>query len=115
MIDWAAIIEKVPEMAMVIVVVVFALKMTESQRQSSKEVMAEWREFLNKRDGSWREYIQVRDEVFISTLIEIREQQVNSTARLAEELKSNTVRLEELSTTLRIHNDDVIRRMDNMK
>jgi hypothetical protein len=75
-VDWGTIVQKIPEMGMVVAVIYFALEMTKQQRSAAKEIMAEWRQFLQSESTTNRQF-----------LADLRNQQNEVIGRLAEEIK----------------------------
>lgn len=81
MIDWAVLTRLLPELALVIVFIYFDLERDRRQMQKDERQSKEWREFLTTQQN----------------------QNGVALARLAEEIKGNTIALNELSTRVAAH------------
>lgn len=88
-IDWGAIVQKIPELAMVIAVIYFSLEMTKNQREAARVTMQEWREFLKSEAESNRKFLS-----------DLRDQQNMVVGRLAEEQKVVGQQLAVLTATI---------------
>lgn len=102
-ISWGNILNKVPELASVIVVVLYTLELSKvyrssvqdivkSQQDSSKAIMEDWRKHMEVENVKWREFIS-----------ELRESQNLAIARLAEEMKENGKIIAAASETIARH------------
>jgi len=121
--DWIInILSKAPELASVIVVVWFALKMGENSRKSSEIIMKDWRGFLEDQNIKWQAFIGMQDEKwrhfvesqseqftsvaksqneqFVHALEMYKESQIAALARLAEEIKVNSIRVSETNAMM---------------
>ena len=67
-IDWVTIVNKVPDVALLLVFVWFTLRMVDSSRQSSTAIMDEWKMYLSNQNDKWRDYFKQRDETYISRI-----------------------------------------------
>ena len=57
-IDWGTILDKVPELGMVVVFVYFALTFVKQGRETSKLIMDQWREFFTSQQNEWRMFVK---------------------------------------------------------
>jgi len=127
--DWIiTILKSAPELASVIVVVWFSLKMSESHRKSSGSIMEGWKTFFTERDNSWREFIAAQNAgwkefmssenmkwiQFIDRQSELiradRENYVSAISRLAEEVKENSRRIAENNALILSRNNEASKR-----
>ena len=103
--DWGIIIDKAPELASVIIVAWFALKMTENSRLASAKVMDEWRGWLTQMENNWQLFTKERDEQYLQSMDKMRAASDISTARLAEEIKETGRQLSGLGAAFAIHDN----------
>jgi len=106
--DWGIIIDKAPELASVIIVAWFALKMTENSRLASAKVMDEWRGWLTQMENNWQLFTKERDEQYLQSMDKMRAASDISTARLAEEIKTITHELAGMKEIIVVHDQRVI-------
>ena len=103
MIDWAALIDKVPELAMVIIVVFYTLELSKVHRASvadlmssghatSEKVMKDWREYMQREEERWREFVR-----------EMKDSHNAALGRLAEEIKEGSKAIAIASETIVRH------------
>lgn len=96
MIDWIALSQQVPQFAALIIVVIFALQMSKANREYIQTLVSGWKVFFESQSEDWRGFIERQEVRFVQTLETINKQHSESTARLAEEIKDNSRRLENL-------------------
>jgi len=96
MIDWITLSQTAPQFVALIIVVVFALQMSKANREYISSVTEGWKAYLEGQSKDWREFIEREEIRFVQTLEAMYKQHSESTARLAEEIKENSRRLEVL-------------------
>jgi hypothetical protein len=67
-IDWVALINKVPEMVLLVVFIWFTLKMLETSSKNAKDIMDDWKLYLSDQNERWRKYFKQRDDVYLAKL-----------------------------------------------
>lgn len=90
-IDWVAVINKVPEMALLIVFIWFTLRMVESSRASAVSIMDEWKVYLAAQNVSWQEYFAQRDEVYLSKLEISGDRHAREITLLSKDIREQTI------------------------
>ena len=127
--DWfIEILKSAPELASVALVVYYSIRMTDSHRKSSVNIMDSWRSFFAERDelykqfiatqnDKWREFSVAQNDKWIqfierqNELIRTdRENYVSAIARLAEEIKENSRRIAENNALILSRNAEASKR-----
>lgn len=78
-VDWASIIDKVPEIAMVLVFSGFTLKL-----------LGEFKSYITKQDGAWRKHTSERDTVYLEKLEAIGNGQSNGVEIVSKDIQKQT-------------------------
>jgi hypothetical protein len=67
-IDWVAIVNKVPDVAILVIFVWFTREMVQSQRESAASIMSDWKGFIQAQNIGWQQFIEQRDTVYLDKL-----------------------------------------------
>lgn len=95
-IDWAAIVDKVPEIAMVLLFSGFTLRL-----------LREFRNYITKQDDDWREHTNGRDAIYLEKLEALGNKQSNGVEIISKDIQAQTGVLTKLCEQMET-NDDLL-------
>lgn len=104
-IDWVTIVNKVPDVALILVFVWFTLKMVDSSRQSSKAIMDEWKIYLANQNDKWRNYFQQRDETYISRIQYTTDSHSKDIESLSSDIREQTIIMKDMLEQMGKHDE----------
>lgn len=112
-IDWAGIIDKVPEVAMVVVFVYYALRLASENRAGAVAVMADWKIFIQEQNEKWQAYFDHRDELYIQTLKMLQDNQNSGLDRIAKDIHEQNRIMLQIVEAIAKH-DTLLQRLETM-
>ena len=103
-VDWGSIIEKVPELASVIAVIWFAIRLTEIYQVSVKNIIQMQQENGKTTMSEWRDFLRGQNEIsqrFMAGQTEQMQELTKETAGLSALMLEHSVRDSERRRTAR--------------
>jgi hypothetical protein len=111
MIDWVVITSKVPEVALVLVFVWFALRLVQHYSADSAKMMERWEGYLSEQNNKWQIFFTQRDEKFLTSVDELSIKQDATSQQLSADIQEQTLTMKEVARALTIQTE-ILRRID---